>query len=335
MNERVIVGKSGGLDALQVTQTPEPVPQPGQVKVRILAAGVAYGDVMVRRGIGYRASAYPLTPGYDFAGVVEELGAGSTRYAVGDQVAGFPVLGGYQRFICLPEAELIPVPQGLLPADVVSVILNYTTAYQMLTRAANLQPGDTALMHGAAGGVGTAMLQLARLRGVKMYGTASTGKLEVVRRLGGLPIDYTRSDFVQELARLEPGGVNAVFDAVGGPQLNRSYRVLSKGGRLIFFGASSSVQGGGNPLLSLAGTIGRLALLTLRPGTRRVVPYLIGSAQKKRPEHFRQDVAALLALLQSGQIEPQIAQVLPLREVRQAHALLEVSGVTGKIVLQP
>jgi len=335
MNERVIVGRPGGLDALRIIETSEPQPQPGQVKVRILAAGVAFGDVQLRRGIGVRASAFPLTPGYDFAGVVEQLGKGSTRFALGDQVAGFPVQGGYQRFICLPEAELIPVPQQLAPADVVSVILNYTTAYQMLTRAAKLRPDDTALMHGAAGGVGTAMLQLARLRGVKMYGTASTGKQDVVRRLGGLPIDYTRSDFVQELARLEPNGVNAVFDAVGGPQLFRSYRVLAPGSRLVVFGASSSVQGGGHPLLSLAGTAGRVALLSLRPDGRRVVPYLIGSAQKRQPEHFQQDVAALLALLESGQIEPQIAQILPLREVRQAHALLEASGVTGKIILQP
>ena len=169
MNEKVVVDRPSGPDVLKVVSEVEPVPQPNQVKVRILASGAAFGDVLLRRGIGVAASTFPVTPGYDFVGVVEALGAGSSKYAVGDQVAGLPIRGGYQRFICLPEAELIPVPQDLPPNDVVSVILNYTTAYQLLTRAARLRSGDTALIHGAAGGVGTAMLQLAQLMGIKLW----------------------------------------------------------------------------------------------------------------------------------------------------------------------
>lgn len=335
MNERVVVEKPGGLDALKIISEAEPVPRSGQVKVRILASGVAFGDVLLRRGVGAAASAFPVTPGYDFVGVVEELGAGSVKYAVGDQVAGLPVKGGYQRFICLPEEELIPVPQGLSPNDVVSIILNYTTAHQLLTRVAHLKPGDTALFHGAAGGVGTAMLQLAQLLGIKLYGTVSTGKMDVVRQLGGIPIDYKRSDFVQALKALEPNGVNAVFDPVGGAQLSRSYRVLAKNGTLVLFGASSATREGGSPMLTLASTGLRFLGLKLRPDTKRIVSYLIEPARKKHPEHFRQDVQTLLELLQDGKIKPQIAKVLPLREVRLAHELLEAARVTGKIILQP
>jgi NADPH:quinone reductase-like Zn-dependent oxidoreductase len=335
MNERVIVQKPGDINTLEVVREEEPTPGAKEVKVRILAAGVAFGDVLLRRGIGKPTSAFPLTPGYDFVGVVEALGIGSSKFTVGDQVAGFPVTGGQQQFICSLEDNLIPVPKGLSPNDVVSVILNYTTAYQLLNRAANLQPGEAALIHGAAGGVGTAMLQLAKLQGIRLYGTVSPGKMNLVRDLGGVPIDYKNSDFVQEIRRLEPNGVGAVFDAVGGAQLNRSYQALGKNGTLVFFGASSAVQAKGSPTLTLAATMARFALLKLRPDGRRVKFYLIASAKKQHPEHFRQDVQTLLGLLQDDKIKPHIAKVLPLSEVRQAHTLLEGAKVTGKIILAP
>jgi NADPH:quinone reductase-like Zn-dependent oxidoreductase len=150
-----------------------------------------------------------------------------------------------------------------------------------------------------------------------------------------VPIDYKRTDFVEEIKQLEPNGVQAVFDAVGGVQLNRSYRALARNGTLVFFGASSAVRATGNPTLALAATAARFVLLKLRPDAKRVEVYLIDSARKKHPEQFRQDVQTLLALLRDEKIKPQIAQVLPLSEVRQAHALLEAAKVTGKIILEP
>lgn len=335
MNERIIVRKPGGPGALEVVQEQKPLAQAGQVKIRILASGVAYGDVLLRKGIGRAASAYPVTPGYDLVGVIETLGPGSTRFAVGNRVAALPITGGYQQFICLPESELIPVPPDLDPNEVVSLILNYTTAYQLLTRVIRLKSGDTALMHGAAGGVGTAMLQLAGLLGIKMYGTVSSGKMDVVRQLGGVPIDYQHADFVQAMKTLEPGGVQAVFDPVGGAQLSRSSQVVAKGGTLVMMGASAAAQGNGNPMLTLASTVLRLVALGLRPDSRKVKVYMIESALKKNPEHFREDVATLLGLLQQGKIKPQIARVLPLSEARQAQELLEGGKVTGKMILQP
>ena len=333
MNERVVVGRPGG--ALKVLREPEPVPRAGQVKVRVLAAGVAFGDVLRRRGVGVRASAFPITPGFDFVGVVEEFGAESRRFAVGDRVAGLPVVGGYQRFICVPEKDLVLVPQDLPPEDVVSLVLNYTTAYQLLTRTARLAPGDAALFHGAAGGVGTAMLQLARLLGIRMYGTASAGKADLVRELGGVPIDYKRTDFVEELRALEPDGVQAVFDPIGGPQLSRSYRAVAKGGTLVLAGTASAVQGNGNPTLALAATVARFLLLKLRPDSRRVVAYTIESAKNRSPEHFREDLQKLLALLRDGEISPRISEFMPLSDAGRAHELLEAAKVTGKIVLRP
>lgn len=333
MNEKMVFEKPGR--ALEVVEEPEPVPSAGQAKVRILAAGVAFNDVLLGRGVGVRASAFPLTPGFDFVGVVEELGAGSTRYAVGDRVGGLPGRGGYQRFVCLPEEDLIPVPQDLPPEESVSIVLNYTTAYQLLTRAARLAPGDAALFHGAAGGVGTAMLQLAKVLSIRMYGTASGGKVDLVRELGGVPIDYRRTDFVRELGALEPDGVQAVIDPIGGRQLSRSYRAVAKNGTLVLAGAASAAQGKGDPRLALAATIARFLLLKLRPGSKRVVSYAIESARKRNPEHFREDVQELFALLGDGKIKPRIAEVMPLGEAGRALELLEGGKVTGKIVLRP
>ena len=334
MNTKVIVDKPGAIDVLNLVDELEPVPNKGEVKVRILASGVAFGDIMLRLGIGTPASAYPLTPGYDVVGVVEAVGPGAVKYNVGDRVAGLPGKGGYQQFICLPEHELIPVPQGLEPDEVVSVILNYTTAYQLLTRVAHLKAGDKALIHGAAGGVGTAMLQLAQLMGINMYGTASTGKLELVEQLGGVPLDYQRTDFVKELLEMQPTGVQAVFDPIGGAQLSRSYKVLAKKGTLVMFNVAAASQGR-NPTLALVASVARLLLLKLRPDTRHAATYLIEAAKRKRPEQFHSDVGALLDLLKEDKIKPQIAQVLPLSEVRKAHELLQNAKVTGKIVLRP
>lgn len=286
---------------------------------------------MLREGVGRPASGYPVTPGYDLVGVVDALGTGSHQYALGEAVAAFPATGGYQQFICLPESEVMPVPLGLDPFEAVSVILNYVTAYQMLTRLARLKAGDTALIHGVAGGVGTAMLQLAKLRGVKLYGTVSAGKAELVRELGGVPIDYRSTDFVAELRKLEPNGVSLVFDPVGGAQLSRSFQVLVKGGTLVMFGASSAT-GSGNARLALLGTVSRLLSLCLQRGSKKVRMYTSGNVKKP---HFKEDVATLMTLLKSGQIKPKIAVVLPLSQAGQAHELLEAGKVTGKTVLQP
>jgi len=335
MNERVVIQKPGGLDQIAVVEEPEPEPRHGEVKVRIQAAGVAFTDILFRHGIGVRASAFPFTPGWDFVGVIEKAGPGTTKYAVGDRVAGAPIRGGNQRFICALENELFSIPPDVSPVDVSGLLLNYTTAYQLLSRVVHAKRGDAVLMHGAAGGVGTAMLQIARLIGVKVYGTVSTGKVDVVQQMGGIPIDYTRTDFVRELHALEPRGVSAVFDPIGAGHLRRSYRVLAEHGTLAVFGVSSAVYLGRNPTLGLAETMINFIMLRLRPGSKRVVTRSIDIAKRKRPDEFRQDVHTLLSMLQQGVIAPQIADVLPLRDARHAHELLEGRRVVGKIVLQP
>ena len=172
-----------------------PLPNPNEVRVRVRACGVAFGDILIRQGAAPGTS-YSVTPGYDPVGGVDAVGPDVTRFTMGDWVAALPVPGGYTTFICLPERELVSVPVHLSPAEVVSVLLNYTTALRLLTRAARLKPGDSVLVHGAAGGVGLAVPQPGKLLGLRVYGTVSTEKMGVVEQQGGLPIDYTRTDFV-------------------------------------------------------------------------------------------------------------------------------------------
>jgi NADPH:quinone reductase len=178
------------------------------VRVRVLAAGVSLPDVMAREGIHPETPTVPFTPGWDLIGIVDRLGQGVTGIAPGQIVAAMPISGAYAQFVCLPQTELIPVPSGLDAAEALSVILNYITAYQMLHRSAKVRPGQRALIHGASGGVGTALLQLGRLVGLEMYGTCSSKGAAAVSELGGTPIDYQQEYFVKEIQSLSNPGAD-------------------------------------------------------------------------------------------------------------------------------
>src|SRR5262249_40805945 len=206
-----------------------------EVRVKVLAAGVSLPDLMMREGIHPETPRAPFTPGWDLVGVVDRLGAGVTGIEPGQKVAALPITGAYAEFVCLPQRELVPVPFGLDPAEAVSLVLNYVTAYQMLHRSAKVRSGQRVLIHGAAGGVGSALLQLGRLVGLEMYGTCSSRGAPTVSELGGIPIDYQHVDFVQEIHRLTREGVDVVFDSIGGANIWRSRRALRSGGRVVAY----------------------------------------------------------------------------------------------------
>jgi NADPH2:quinone reductase len=341
---RIIVTRYGGPDALRVVEEDCPEPKDGEVRVRVLAAGVSLPDVMAREGIHPETPPVPFTPGWDLVGVVDRLGDGVSGIEPGRIVAALPIHGAYAEFVCLPQRELVPVPSGLDAAEAVSLILNYVTAHQMLHRSAKVRPDQRVLIHGASGGVGTALLQLGRLAGLEMYGTCSSRGASAVSDLGGIPIDYEHQDFVEEIHRLASEGVDVVFDGIGGTHIWRSRKALRPGGRVVAYGLTSSLRGG----RLASGRSGRrrrfrgiavfglyIAGGWLLPGRKRVVPYSIQTLKRLRPALFRQDLIALFDLLQQKKIKPLIAQRFPLAEARHAHELLGKGGVTGKIVLVP
>jgi NADPH2:quinone reductase len=341
-HRRIVVEHYGGPEELRVVEEDCPEPKAGEVRVRVLAAGVSLPDLMMREGIHPETPRVPFTPGWDLVGVVERLGDGLSRIEPGQIAAALPITGAYAEFVCLPQQELVPVPAGLDAALAVSLVLNYVTAYQMLHHSAHVKPGQRALIHGAAGGVGTALLQLGRLAGLEMYGTCSARGASIVTDLGAVPIDYQHQDFVEEIHRLTTEGVDVVFDGIGGTHMWRSRKALRRGGRVVVYGLTSSLRGG-RLASGRSGSRHRFRALAifglyiaggwLLPGRRRVVPYSIQWLKRLKPALFRQDLIALFDLLQQRKISPLIEQRFPLAEARQAHEVLGKGGVTGKIVL--
>lgn len=325
--KRVMMTGLGGPEVLKLVEDEVVRPGAGQVRVKVLATGVAYADLMMRRGMYPGAPKPPFTPGYDLVGVVEEVGAEVSALLPGQRVAALTVTGAYAQQVLLPASNLVPVPDGVDPVAAESLPLNYVAAYQMLHRVARVKRGDRVLIHGAAGGVGTALLQLGRLAGLELYGTASKAKHGLVRQYGATPIDYRAVDFVTAI----DGGVDVVFDGIGGGNLWRSFRTLRRGGRVVVYGFSEGVQRGSSVA---ATTIASALLMNLVPG-KAARFYSIGSAKKKQPDQFRQDLTTLLGLLAEGKISPVVAERLPLDQAARAHELLERSAVAGKIVLLP
>ncbi len=339
---RIVVTHYGGPEELRVVEEECPDPKPGEVRVKVLAAGVALPDLMMREGIHPETPPVPFTPGWDLVGVVDRLGEGVSGITPGQIVAALPISGAYAEFVCLAEQELVPVPAGVDAAEAVSLVLNYVTAYQMLHHSAKVKSGQRVLVHGASGGVGTALLQLGRVAGLEMYGTCSSRGASAVSGLGAVPIDYQNQDFVEEIRRLTGDGVDVVFDGIGGTHMWRSRKALRPGGNVVVYGLTSSLSGGrlasgrsgrrrrfhGIPIFGLYILGGWLF-----PGRKRVVPYSIQWLKRRNPAMFREDLTVLLDLLKQQKIKPLIARRFPLAEARQAQELLGKGGVTGKVVL--
>jgi NADPH2:quinone reductase len=333
-NLRIVAARRGPPAVLRPIEEAAPVPGAGQVLVRVLAAGVGWADVMMREGV-YPGAKFPLTPGYDIVGVVEDGAAEAGGLQSGETVAALTVHGGYSRYIVLPASELVRVPAGLDPVEAVSLVLNFVTAYQMLHRCADVSEGDTILVHGAAGGVGTALLQLARLAKFRVIGTSSSGKAALVTSLGASHIDYRTEDFVARTKEL-CGGAVAAFDPIGGAHWKRSYAALRPSGILVAYGASTVLSGGRfdlrRVLAFVAGKPSFAADRLLSDG-KGVTGYTIVEWKGGRPAAFRADLAHLFELLAARAIEPIIAERIPLAEAARAHELLGKAQVTGKIVL--
>jgi NADPH2:quinone reductase len=340
---RIVVRQYGGPEQLTVVEEERPEPKGGEARVRVLTAGVSLPDVMAREGIHPETPQAPFTPGWELVGVVDRIADGVSGLEAGQLVAALPIHGAYTEFLCLPQEELIPVPPGVDPVEAVCLPLNYVTAYQMMHRSAKVTPGGRALVHGAAGGVGTALLQLGRLAALELYGTCSSRSAPAVSGLGATPIDYRHQDFVDEIHRLAPGGVDVVFDPIGGEHLWESRRALRRGGKVVGYGLISSIRGEGlasarpGRRQRFRGTAAFALYMAggwVLPGRKRVVPYSIQTLKRLRPALFRQDLTTLMDLLHQRKIEPVIAERFPLAEARRAHEALVKGGVTGKIVLE-
>ncbi|MFB2979271.1 medium chain dehydrogenase/reductase family protein [Microseira sp. BLCC-F43] len=331
--KQVIITRHGGSEVLQLVENEIPEPSAGEVRVKILATVASFTDILIREGLYPGVPKPPFSPGYEIVGIVDKLGDGVSNFELGQRVVALTIVGGYSEFICIAATELILVPESVDAGEAVCLPLHYVTAYQMLHRIAAVKSNERILIHGAAGGVGTALLQLGKLAGLQMYGTASKSKHQLISSLGGIPIDYKNEDFVQTIRTLTSDGVDVVFDPIGGGHLLNSYKTMRRGGRLISYGVSAALAVKQGRFLIAASTFALLPLLQIIPDNRKAVWYNIEALKKQHPNWFREDLTKLLNLLAQKQINPIIAERLPLAEVARAHVLLEKSAVSGKLIL--
>jgi NADPH:quinone reductase-like Zn-dependent oxidoreductase len=322
----------GGPEGLEVVDAPLPTAGRGEVRVRVLASGLEYTDVLIRRHLYPQTMRHrpPFVMGYDVVGEIDQLGDGVTGFDLGDRVADMTVIGSNAAYRTLRADRLTRVPPGLDPAEVATPILSWTTAYQLLHRAARVQQGERVLVQGAAGAVGQALLVLGRLAGLQLWGTARGAHAPLIRELGATPIDYQREDFTRVLR----GGFDVVFDGIAQDGYRRSFAALKRGGLLCAYGYSAGVQAQ-RRMLTMLMWIARLYLWRWFPGGRRGRFYSINMTRARHPAWFREDLQRLFELLATGAVRPRVAGRISFDEVGEAHRRLEAGGLQGKLVLCP
>jgi NADPH:quinone reductase-like Zn-dependent oxidoreductase len=334
-NRVVQVSRFGGPDVLEVVDTALPTAGRGEVRVRVLASGVEYTDVVIRRHLYPQAMRRrpPFVLGYDVVGEIDQLGHSVTGFQVGDRVADLTVLGSDAAFLTLRADRMTRVPASVDAAEAAALILSWTTAYQLLHRAARVQRGQRVLVTGAAGAVGQALLTLGRMAGLELWGTVRGDHAALIRELGATPVDYEREDFTRVLR----GGFDVVFDGIGEDGYRRSFAALKRGGRLYAYGYTARVHEERRPLTIVPWLARQYLQLrwTGLPSGKRCHLYSINVMRARHPDWFREDLEGLFGLLATGAIRPRVAERISFDEITEAHRRLEAGGLEGKLVLCP
>jgi NADPH2:quinone reductase len=334
-NRVVQVRRFGGPDELEVVDGPLPAARRGEVRVRVLASSVEYTDVVIRRHLyPWVRRRPPFVMGYDVVGEIDQLGDCVSGLQLGDRVADMTVLGSNAAYCTLRADRVTRVPAGVDAAEAAATILSWTTAYQLLHRAARVQQGQRVLVQGAAEAVGQALLALGRMAGLELWGTARGEHAALIRELGATPIDYQREDFTRVL----PGGFDVIFDGIGEDGYRRSFAALKRGGLLCAYGYTAGVQAQRRLptiLMWLARVYLWRWLLRWLPGGKRPLIYSINVMRARHPAWFRENLERLFAMLATRAICPRIAERISFEEVAEAHRRLEAGGLEGKLVLCP
>ncbi|MGV9976129.1 medium chain dehydrogenase/reductase family protein [Micromonospora wenchangensis] len=323
---------------LQVCARELPVPVAGQVVLRMEATGVSFAEQQMRRGKYYDQPPFPFVPGYDLVGTVTAVGPGGDTDLVGRRFAAVTKIGAWATHVLVEAADLVPVPDGVSPAAAETVVVNGITAWQMLHRLAKVRSGNVVVVLGANGGVGSTLVQLARHAGVRVIGTASPRHHDAVRALGATPVDYREPGMYHRVRALAPDGVDAVFDHVGGPGVERSWQLLRRGGTLVSYGTAATKDEAGNSRLPVLKLFAQLKLWHTLPNHRSAYFYNFWAGHRNLAAFRRnlaQDLTQVFRLLADGVLDPQIAAEIPLAEAASALTLAESRTVAGKVILVP
>ncbi|MFG2573409.1 medium chain dehydrogenase/reductase family protein [Streptomyces sp. NPDC048481] len=326
-------------DGLEIRHGRVPAPGPGQVLVEMEATGVSCAEQQMRRGRYYDQPPFPFVPGYDLVGTVRATGAGVPADLTGARVAALVKVGAWASHVLVDAADAVPVPDGIDPSDAETLVLNGVTAWQMLHRRARVRAGQTVLVHGANGGVGSILVQLARAAGAHVIGTASARHHDALREQGVTPVDHRAGNVAARVRALAPGGVDAVFDHVGGPGVVDSWKLLAPGGTLVSYGTASTRDAEGSARWPVLKLLGRLWLWNALPNRRRACFFNVWAGRALSRNRFRArlraDLAAIFAALERGDVTPRIAARYPLADVAEALRLAESGTVAGKVLLNP
>ena len=331
---RIVVPRRGGPEVLQWVAMDMPEPGPGEVRVRVEAAGVSAYDVMLRGHWFPGLPPMPYAPGEDFVGIVDKVGTRVSGLQVGQRVGGwtFGNAGGYAEYLCRPAADLVAVPDALDPVTACALIVNYLTASLALHQASKVCEGEHLLVQGAGGGLGSAILQLGHEAGLQTFGCDATSKQAQIRADGAAPIDYQSEFVVTRTRELTGGGADVVIDLVGGArQLLQSWRCLRPGGRLLMLGMAGTLKSGTWIILP---SLLLLGLFSVWPGGRRIAKGPgMEDYPRANPDWYRDTLSGFFDKAIAGRLTPQIAHKLPLQQAAKAHAMLERGDVSGKIIL--
>lgn len=323
----VMLTGRGGPEMLREVELPLAEPGPGEVRIAVRATGAGGTDILMRRGFYPYAPRKPFVPGYEVVGVVEAQGPGVTTPALGRRVAALIIHGGYAEKLIRPADKFVAVPDAVDDATAVALILNYVTAWQAIHRIAKVADGDTVLVSGATGGIGTAMLEVLRLAGNRTLAAASISRHDAVRALGAIPVDSRSGAIDAEVRNAVRDGVDVTFDNLGGAFAGQNVRATRKGGLVVGIGFAATDNG----LVAVPASLARLFVAAI-PAGRRATFFGITQLYRQDPIPFRQDLATLFALAARGTLVPKIAVRLPLLAAREAAEMMERGGVEGKIV---
>ncbi|SMQ63199.1 NADPH:quinone reductase [Plantibacter sp. VKM Ac-1784] len=324
---------------LELATVPTPTPDAGQLLTEMEATGVSFAEQSMRKGRYFGQPAFPFVPGYDLVGRVLEVGPGGDATLIGRRVATLTKTGAWATHAVVAARDSILVPDRVSSEDAETVVVNGVTAWQMLHRAARVQPGQTILLFGANGGVGGILIQLARLHGVRVIGAASPRHHEALRAAGVIPVDYADPELATRVRELVPNGVDAVFDNVGGQTTRTAFGLLARGGTLVTYSIISTVGGTGPLMAPFLLAIGQALLWTALPNGRSSTFYDLWAGHRFRPARFRRhleaDLGEVFRLLEHGDITANIAARFPLTEIVAAMELAESRTLNGKVVLHP
>ncbi|MFD3515839.1 medium chain dehydrogenase/reductase family protein [Streptomyces sp. NPDC058657] len=326
-------------EGLVVRHGSVPSPGPHQVMIRMEATGVSFAEQQMRRGRYYDQPAFPFVPGYDVVGTVQKTGEGVDAGLTGTRVAALLKVGGWASHLLVDAADTVPVPDGVGAAEAETLVVNGITAWQMLHRKARVRAGRTILVHGANGGVGSVLVQLARAAGVQVIGTASARHHAALRKRGVVPVDYRTEDVPARVRDLAPRGVDAVFDHVGGRSVIDSWRLLAPGGTLVSYGTASTRDDRGSKQWPVLKILGRVWWWNILPNGRSAYFYNVWAgralARNRFRDRLRTDLTQVFAAFRRGDVTAQIADSLPLVRAGDALRLAESGTVAGKVVLHP